>query len=153
MHPISFEEHLSREAIRSVDSLDGTSDTYFQQEGAKRLLHSVPPDLQEQLLVNPSQGQGLTKGSIAFNYLVEFGLKELHSAIHNERSGFNWGTIMDMENPDSSAFKAFKEDFIKAVLHHIQDQNLRVVPTSPRIAGFLRKNRQYKEMLPVGIRI
>ncbi|MGB7395612.1 MAG: N-acetyltransferase, partial [Pricia sp.] len=39
------------------------------------------------------------------------------------------------------------------VLHHIQTQNLRVVPTSPHIAGFLRKNRQYKEMLPVGIRI
>ncbi|UWX53692.1 N-acetyltransferase [Maribacter litopenaei] len=47
----------------------------------------------------------------------------------------------------------FKENFIKSVLHHIQEQNLRVVPTSPQIAGFLRKNRQYKEMLPVGIRI
>jgi hypothetical protein len=38
-------------------------------------------------------------------------------------------------------------------LNLIQEQNLRVVPTSPQIAGFLRKNRQYKEMLPVGIRI
>lgn len=47
----------------------------------------------------------------------------------------------------------FKEDFIKSVLNHIQDQNLRVVPTSPEIAGFLRKNRQYQEMLPIGIRI
>ena len=47
----------------------------------------------------------------------------------------------------------FKEHFIKSVLHHIQDKKLRVVPTSPQIAGFLRKNRQYKEMLPVGIRI
>jgi len=48
----------------------------------------------------------------------------------------------------------FKEDFIKSVLHHIQEQQLRVVPTSPQIAGFLRKNRrQYKEMLPIGIRI
>jgi predicted GNAT family acetyltransferase len=55
--------------------------------------------------------------------------------------------------PEEITQKGFKEDFIKAVLHHIQDQNLRVVPTSPQIAGFLRKNRQYKEMLPVGIRI
>lgn len=47
----------------------------------------------------------------------------------------------------------FRDDFIKSVLNHIQEQNLRVVPTSPQIAGFLRKNRQYKEMLPVGIRI
>ncbi|WP_088342314.1 GNAT family N-acetyltransferase [Robiginitalea sediminis] len=49
--------------------------------------------------------------------------------------------------------EGFKEEFIKGVLHLIQEQNLRVVPTSPQIAGFLRKNRQYKEMLPVGIRI
>ncbi|MDE3740744.1 GNAT family N-acetyltransferase [Maribacter polysaccharolyticus] len=55
--------------------------------------------------------------------------------------------------PEEITKDGFKEDFIKAVLNHIQDQNLRVVPTSPQIAGFLRKNRQYKEMLPVGIRI
>ncbi len=55
--------------------------------------------------------------------------------------------------PEEIQHNGFKEDFIKSVLHHIQEQNLRVVPTSPQIAGFLRKNRQYKEMLPVGIRI
>lgn len=55
--------------------------------------------------------------------------------------------------PEGIEQDGFKEDFIKAVLHHIKEQNLRVVPTSPQIAGFLRKNRQYKEMLPVGIRI
>ncbi|MBT9188438.1 MULTISPECIES: GNAT family N-acetyltransferase [Zobellia] len=55
--------------------------------------------------------------------------------------------------PEEITKDGFKEDFIKSVLHHIQEQNLRVVPTSPQIAGFLRKNRQYKEMLPVGIRI
>ena len=55
--------------------------------------------------------------------------------------------------PEEITQEGFKEDFIKAVLHHLQEQNVRVVPTSPHIAGFLRKNRQYKEMLPVGIRI
>ncbi|MBT2161085.1 GNAT family N-acetyltransferase [Zobellia laminariae] len=55
--------------------------------------------------------------------------------------------------PEEITKEGFKEDFIKSVLHRIQEQNLRVVPTSPQIAGFLRKNRQYKEMLPVGIRI
>ena len=55
--------------------------------------------------------------------------------------------------PEEIDEKEFREEFIKSVLHHIQDQNLRVVPTSPQIAGFLRRNRQYKEMLPVGIRI
>lgn len=55
--------------------------------------------------------------------------------------------------PEEIEIEGFKEEFIKSVLHHIQEQNLRVVPTSPQIAGFLRRNRQYKEMLPVGIRI
>ena len=55
--------------------------------------------------------------------------------------------------PEEIKDENFKEDFIKSVLHHIQEQKLRVVPTSPQIAGFLRKNREYKEMLPVGIRI
>lgn len=55
--------------------------------------------------------------------------------------------------PEEITKEGFKEDFIKAVLHNIQEQKLRVVPTSPQIAGFLRKNRQYKEMLPIGIRI
>ena len=55
--------------------------------------------------------------------------------------------------PEAITKAGFREDFIKAVLHRIQEQNMRVVPTSPEIAGFLRKNRQYKEMLPVGIRI
>mgnify|MGYP003666141625 FL=1 len=55
--------------------------------------------------------------------------------------------------PEEITREGFKEDFIKAVLNEIQENELRVVPTSPQIAGFLRKNRQYKEMLPVGIRI
>ena len=55
--------------------------------------------------------------------------------------------------PEEIQVEGFKENFIKAVLHHLQEQEMRVVPTSPHIAGFLRKNRQYKEMLPVGIRI
>jgi predicted GNAT family acetyltransferase len=55
--------------------------------------------------------------------------------------------------PEEILSDGFREEFIKSVLHLIQEKNLRVVPTSPQIAGFLRKNRQYKEMLPVGIRI
>ncbi len=49
--------------------------------------------------------------------------------------------------------EGFKEAFIVAVLEDIKEKELRVVPTSPEIASFVRKNRQYKEMLPVGIRI
>jgi len=47
----------------------------------------------------------------------------------------------------------FKNAFIKTVLDSIQDRNLRVVPTSPKIASFLRKHKEYKDLLPVGVRI
>lgn len=47
-----------------------------------------------------------------------------------------------------------REEFIKAVLSEIKERNTRVVPTSPEIAGFMRKNRRkYKDLLPVGINI
>ncbi len=49
--------------------------------------------------------------------------------------------------------KDTRDQFIIAVLDEIQERNLRVVPTCPEVAVFLRKNRRYKEMLPVGIRI
>ncbi|WP_340076864.1 GNAT family N-acetyltransferase [Leptobacterium sp. I13] len=55
--------------------------------------------------------------------------------------------------PDGIADENFKEDFIKAVLHEIEEMNTKVVPTCPEIARFLRKNKQYKDLLPVGIRI
>lgn len=56
--------------------------------------------------------------------------------------------------PESVTDTNFKDDFIKAVLKVIEEKNCRVVPTSPQIAKFLRRNRMiYKDLLPVGIRI
>jgi hypothetical protein len=40
-----------------------------------------------------------------------------------------------------------------AIKENIDERNLSVVPTSPEIAKFVRRNRQYKSMLPVGLRI
>lgn len=47
----------------------------------------------------------------------------------------------------------FKKEFLAAVFEQIHDRNLSVVPTSPEIAKFVRGNRKYKRMLPVGVRI
>lgn len=47
----------------------------------------------------------------------------------------------------------FIDSFLKLVMENIQERNISVVPTSPPIAKFIRKNRRYKRMLPVGIRI
>ncbi len=47
----------------------------------------------------------------------------------------------------------FTDGFLKLVMENIQERNISVVPTSPPIAKFIRKNRRYKRMLPVGVRI
>jgi predicted GNAT family acetyltransferase len=50
--------------------------------------------------------------------------------------------------------QGFREIFIKAVFEEVKERNISLVPTSPEIAGFLRKNRRkYKALLPVGINI
>jgi len=55
--------------------------------------------------------------------------------------------------PETVNNETFTEDFLKLVMENIQERNICVVPTSPPIAKFIRKNRRYKRMLPVGIRI
>jgi hypothetical protein len=55
--------------------------------------------------------------------------------------------------PSCAKDENFTEDFLKLVMENIQERNISVVPTSPPIAKFIRKNRRYKRMLPVGIRI
>ena len=47
----------------------------------------------------------------------------------------------------------FKNKFISLVLDYVSDKNMKVVPTSPHIAGFLRKHKSYKHLLPVGIKL
>lgn len=55
--------------------------------------------------------------------------------------------------PETITDEGFQEEFIKAVFENIEERNLSMVPTSPEIAKFIRRNRQYKSMLPVGVRI
>ena len=55
--------------------------------------------------------------------------------------------------PENLKSDEFIEDFLKIVLENIVEKNISVVPTSPPVAKFIRRNRRYKKMLPVGIRI
>ncbi|GGG59288.1 N-acetyltransferase [Bizionia arctica] len=55
--------------------------------------------------------------------------------------------------PDEINSEEFQNEFLITVFHDIEERNLSVVPTSPEIAKFVRKNRKYKRMLPVGLRI
>ena len=56
--------------------------------------------------------------------------------------------------PDDMEDQGFRDIFIKAVFKEVQDRGISLVPTSPEIAGFMRRNRRvYKDLLPVGISI
>lgn len=55
--------------------------------------------------------------------------------------------------PEEVKSDSFQDEFIKAVFENIEQRKLSVVPTSPEIAKFVRRNRKYKRMLPVGVRI
>lgn len=61
--------------------------------------------------------------------------------------------LTKMVIPDSIKSDDFQEEFLKLVFSNIKERNISVVPTSPEIAKFVRSNRAYKRMLPVGIRI
>lgn len=55
--------------------------------------------------------------------------------------------------PESLENTDFSDNFIKAVLQEAESRKFKVVPTCSDAVSFFRKNKQYKEMLPVGIRI
>ncbi|MGC1205391.1 MAG: N-acetyltransferase [Flavobacteriaceae bacterium] len=55
--------------------------------------------------------------------------------------------------PEDIKEENFKKEFLAAVFEQVAERNLSIVPTSPEIAKFVRSNRKYKRMLPVGLRI
>ncbi|RNC86975.1 MAG: N-acetyltransferase [Winogradskyella sp.] len=55
--------------------------------------------------------------------------------------------------PEAIRTREFELEFVDMVFNNIKERNICVVPTSPEIAKFVRGNRKYKRMLPVGIRI
>ena len=56
--------------------------------------------------------------------------------------------------PEDMEEQGFRDIFIKAVFEEVKKRGISLLPTSPEIVSFLRKNRrQYKELLPVGINI
>jgi hypothetical protein len=61
-------------------------------------------------------------------------------------------TKFDM--PKELEEQGFRDIFIKAVFEEVKNRNIHLVPTSPEIASFMRKNRRkYKSLLPIGINI
>ena len=51
--------------------------------------------------------------------------------------------------PEDMEDQGFRDIFIKAVFEEVRNRGINLVPTSPEIAGFLRRNRRkYKDLLP-----
>ena len=61
--------------------------------------------------------------------------------------------LMKIIVPEMSNKDEFTQDFLSNVLTIISEKNVRVVPTASVITKFIRKNRKFKALLPVGIRI
>ena len=55
--------------------------------------------------------------------------------------------------PEIKNKEVFVDNFISNVLEIISERNISVVPTVPTITKYIRRNRRYKSLLPVGIRI
>lgn len=44
-------------------------------------------------------------------------------------------------------------ELLKEIMEIAEEKRMRVMPTHPKVASFFRKNPQYKDMLPPGIRL
>lgn len=55
--------------------------------------------------------------------------------------------------PDELQDETFKINFIIKVLDYVTEKKLKVVPTSPYIAKFFKTQKNYKDLLSVGIKL
>jgi hypothetical protein len=39
------------------------------------------------------------------------------------------------------------------VFEIIREKNIRIMPTSPQVRKFIKKNKEFKDMLPIGVRL
>lgn len=83
-----------------------------------------------------------------FETETKAGLAKIEYA-QQERKIFLTKLVMPNDKGDAD----FKDEFIREVLSIIKDRNVSMMPTSPDIVRFVRKNKRYRSMLPVGVRI
>ena len=55
--------------------------------------------------------------------------------------------------PSSNKDEDFEETISKEVFEIIKEKNIRIMPTSPQIRKFIKKHKEFKELLPIGIRL
>jgi|TARA_B110000014_G_scaffold236119_1_gene201144 hypothetical protein len=55
--------------------------------------------------------------------------------------------------PEEITEDDFQNNFIKLVFENIKERKLSILPTCAPIISFVRKNKQYRELLPIGIKL
>ena len=86
-------------------------------------------------------------------------LRQFEFKIHDQLARIEYSEqerkifLTKLSIPENIQSDEFEDAFIIRVLEFIEEKNLSVVPTSPKIASFVRRNRRYKRLLPVGIKL
>lgn len=87
-------------------------------------------------------------------------LRQFEVSINNELAAIEYAQqerkifLTKLQMSETLKEQGYMEPFIKAVLEEIKERNTRVMPTSPEVAKYMRKNKRlYKDLLPVGINI
>ena len=83
-----------------------------------------------------------------FEIKVNDGLAIIEYSLQERKIFLTKIIVPEIPNKDK-----FTENFLWNVLTIISEKNVRVVPTASIITKFIRKNRKFKALLPVGIRI
>lgn len=55
--------------------------------------------------------------------------------------------------PSSNNDEKFEEVFIREVFEIIKEKNIRIMPTSREIRKFIKKHKEFRELLPIGVRL
>ncbi len=83
-----------------------------------------------------------------FEVEVDQGLAKIEYALQDRKIFLTKLVVPNSEtNPD------FEETFIREVFEIIKEKNIRIMPTSPQIRQFIKKHKEFKDLLPIGIRL
>lgn len=83
-----------------------------------------------------------------FETTVELGLITVEYSFQ-ERKIF----LTKIQTPEGFADEDFISELLKNIMEIAYERKLKVVPIFPKIALFFRKNTQYRDLLPPGIKI
>ena len=83
-----------------------------------------------------------------FEVKIEDDLAIIEYALQ-DRKIFLTKLIIPLSNKDEN----FEDTFIREVFEIIREKNIRIMPTSPQVRKFIKKNKEFKELLPIGVRL